>query len=322
MANQKSLSEQTPPALILAGPTASGKTELALSLAACFPSEIVCMDSMQLYRGMDIGTAKPTEEEKAGIPHHLFDCADPDDPFSVARYVEAARNKAEEITARGHLPIFCGGTPQYATALVTGMRFIELPHDPQLREAITNRYQQEGGEVLIREIALRDPETAARLAPADQKRIVRALEVFEQTGKTLSEINQLSLQAGPERPYHLLFLEPDRNWLYPRINQRVGQMFQQGLTQEVEQLFERYPQEGTALRQAIGYKEFLPYFEKRSSLDETADKIRQNSRNYAKRQMSWFRSKAYVYRLFEHSHSRRMQILQNEFLSRFCAFYQ
>lgn len=287
--------EARQPAILLTGPTASGKTELSLQLAERLGGAIVCMDSMQIYRGMDIGTAKPTPEERARAPHHLFDLVYPWEDFSVGRYVELARAKAEELSAESLVPVFCGGTGQYASALAEGLEFVPMRADPDLRASLEARYAAEGGERLIAEIRSFDPETAARLAPADKKRIVRALEVFSQTGLSPTQINLRSREKGPERPYLVFVCTLPREELYARINLRVERMLEEGLESEIERLWQQDPQGRGALRTAIGYREWVDYREGRCDLAKVVEQIQLNTRHYAKRQLTWMRAKPYVH---------------------------
>jgi len=280
---------QVPPVLVVTGPTASGKTAAALILAEQLSGEIISADSMQIYRGMDIGTAKATPAERKRVPHHLLDICEPGDRFSVADYKKAATQVIREIYDRGHLPILCGGTGQYLSAMIEGLTFTEIPIDFQLRESLNQEAANKGLEYLYRQLQSVDPETAARLAPADQKRIIRALEVYQQTGKSVGQLNQESRLAGPDFQYSGFCLSPDRQILYERINLRVQHMISEGLADEVRRLLAFDLPIGSTCLQAIGYKEMLPYIRGEESLESTIDCISQATRRYAKRQLTWFR---------------------------------
>lgn len=282
-------------AIIITGPTASGKTGLSLALAQHLQGEVVCCDSMQIYRYMDIGTATPTAADQAKVKHHLFDIKDPDEKFSVSGYVDLARPLAKKLLKQEIVPIFCGGTGQYVTALAEGIEFIDIPVDLQLRKILEERYLKEGGESMLADMATFDSETAARLAPNDRKRIVRAFEVHIQSGQSLTEMNRRSKLKGPERKYHVFICAPEREFLYQRINERVEVMLELGLEDEVRNLFNRYPQPETALHTAIGYKEWLPYFDGQISRNEVQVAIAQYSRNYAKRQLTFMRPRKYAH---------------------------
>ncbi len=287
--HQENAADTKPLVIILAGPTASGKTATAIAVAKAIDGEIISADSMQIYRGMDIGTAKATEQEQQMVPHHLLDIKDPAEPFSVAAWLESAIATINQILTRGHVPIVCGGTGQYISALMDGLRFVPSPSDPALRSRLIERAERDGNETLLQELRRLDPETADRLHVNDRKRIVRALEVYQLTGHTQSEINRQSKET--ESPYRFLgfCIWPDRAVLYDRINQRVDFMMQNGLLDEVRRLDPgNLPLTATG-RQAIGYKELASYLSGLITLDEAVDRIKQSSRQYAKRQMTWFR---------------------------------
>jgi tRNA dimethylallyltransferase len=277
-----------PPVLVIAGPTASGKTETALLLCEHLGGEVVSADSMQIYRGMDIGTAKATPTERARAPHHLIDLRDPGERYSVADYKRDATAAIRAIHARGHRPVLCGGTGQYLSALVEGLVFTDEMPDLDLRARLIEQARQNGIGALHEELRKVDPESAERLAANDQKRIIRALEVFLQSGLTIGEQNRLSRLAGPEFQFRVFGLSHDRPVLYERINQRVIAMVKAGLAQEAERLLARgIPRDSTCL-QAIGYKEMIPYLAGEISLDDTISAIQQATRRYAKRQLTWF----------------------------------
>ena len=275
--------------VVICGPTASGKTALSIALAKAFNGEVVSADSMQIYRRMDIGTAKPTREEMDGVPHHMLDVAEPGEAYSVSRYVEEATACVEDILARGKLPIICGGTGLYIDGLIRGTDYQPAGTDNGIREQLEGEWEAQGAEEMMARLAAVDPDSAARLHLSDKRRILRALEVYLATGETIT-VHNARTKAIPHR-YEAIMIglntEP-RQILYDRIDRRVGVMLEQGLLQEVQSLLEDGLLEGTAA-QAIGYKELLAYFRGEMTLETAADLIRQKSRNYAKRQLTWFR---------------------------------
>lgn len=276
--------------VVVAGPTASGKTELSLALAERLNGEIVSADSMQIYRGMDIGTAKPTIGERRGIPHHMLDVAEPGDDWSVSRYEQQASNCVDDILRRGRLPILCGGTGLYINAVISGAGFQASGADSGVRAALEKQWDDQGADAMCARLRAVDPESAARLHPNDRRRIIRALEVYELTGETISEHNRRTRERPPRYDAVMLGLKTDpRDVLYQRIDRRVGKMVEQGLIEEVRSLWQRGVLKGTAA-QAIGYKELIDYFESRKTLDEALRAIQQKSRNYAKRQLTWFQA--------------------------------
>ena len=275
--------------ICVAGPTASGKTALAVSLAELTNGEVISCDSMQFYRGMDIGTAKPTAEEMRGIPHHMIDCADPCENFSVSRYCDEASAVIDRILENGHTAVVAGGTGLYMDALISGRSFAASPA-PGMREALEQEADRTGMEAMLEQLREIDPEAAGRLHVSDRKRILRALEVYRQTGETITAHN-LKTQSVPPR-YDACWLAidfADRADLYARINRRVDIMLQRGLLDEIRCLLEAgVPQDCTAL-QAIGYKEFIGALKGECTVDEAAEQVKQSSRRYAKRQLTWFR---------------------------------
>ena len=281
--------------LVIVGPTASGKTRMAVELAKAHNGEVVSADSMQIYRRMDIGTAKPTAEEMDGVPHHMIDVADPEEDFSVARYVELASACVDDILSRGKLPIVAGGTGLYVDSLLSGRTFAAFSPDSSLRKELEEELAERGGEAMLEELSRVDPEAAARLHPNDHKRIVRALEVYRSTGKTISEHNR-ETQALPPR-YEALTIGlnfQDRADLWARIDARVDQMAADGLEREVRELlsFEAAIREMAArctAMQAIGYKEFVAAVEGDMTWREAEELVKLRSRQYAKRQLTWFR---------------------------------
>lgn len=277
--------------IVVCGPTASGKTALSIGLAKAFSGEVVSADSMQIYRGMDIGTAKPTAAEMEGVPHHMLDVAEPGESYSVSRYAREAAACVDDILRRGKQPIVCGGTGLYIDGLLRGTEYQPCGVDLGLREALEEQWQQAGPAAMMARLAQADPESAARLHINDKRRILRALEVYLATGETITAHN-LRTQTVPPRYAAVqlgLCTEP-RAILYGRIDRRVDQMLDQGLAQEVRRLQQEGRLAGTAA-QAIGYKEMLDYLAGRVPLEQAAELIRQKSRNYAKRQLTWFRRK-------------------------------
>ena len=277
------------PVVAVVGPTATGKTALGVALAERFDGEIISADSMQIYKGLDVGTAKVTPEETHGIPHHGVDILEPDQPFSVADFTALAGTLEQEIAARGKLPILVGGTGLYVQSFLYGVRFTEEKAPSGLREQLTAELAEKGGAAMYAQLQAVDPEAAAAIHPNNQVRVLRALEHYRATGRRLSEQKAESLPA--ERPYRSLILGldfPDRARLYQRIDIRVDRMLENGLLAEAETVWRNRERFRTAA-QAIGYKEFFPYFEQTASLDACAEKLKQASRNYAKRQLTWFR---------------------------------
>lgn len=275
--------------ICILGPTASGKTALAVELAKTLGGEVVSCDSMQVYRRMDIGTAKPTLEERQGIPHHMLDVAEPEENFSVSRYCQMAGPIVDDLLARGKPVILAGGTGLYLDSLIRGGDFAPCP-STGCREELEALAHREGIERLLEMLEAVDPESAARLHPSDKKRIIRALEVYRETGQTITEHNRQSRLRPPK--YTPLYLGLDfahREELYRRIDARVGHMLEAGLLAEIQALLAAgVPEKATAM-QAIGYKEFVDALEGRCSVEEAASRVRQSTRHYAKRQLTWFR---------------------------------
>ena len=278
-----------PAVVAVVGPTATGKTALGVALAQEFSGEVISADSMQIYKGLDVGTAKVTPEETCGIPHHGVDILAPDQLFSVADFTALAGEHIRAITARGHLPLVVGGTGLYVQSLLYGVRFTTEKTPDGLREQLAAELAEKGPAALYAQLQAVDPEAAAAIHPNNHVRVLRALEHYRATGKRLSEQKAVSLP--PERPYRSLVLGldfPDRAALYRRIDLRVDKMLQAGLLAEAEYVWDHRETFRTAA-QAIGYKEFFPYFEQTAPLDACTEKLKQASRNYAKRQLTWFR---------------------------------
>ena len=275
---------------VLTGPTASGKTALSLRLARTHDCEIVCMDSMQIYRGMDIGTAKPTADERAQAVHHMVDVADPTEDFSVARYQEMAESCIADIQARGHRALLVGGTGLYIDSLISGRDFAANDGDEKLREELLAEYDRVGGEEMLRRLREFDPERAAKLPAGDKRRIVRAIEIYKLTGMTITK-HDARTRAMPPRydAAQIILGYADRAALYARIDRRVDEMVAEGLFEEVQGLLDSGLSEQCTAMQAIGYKEPAMALRGEISRGEAVELIKLGSRRYAKRQMTWFR---------------------------------
>ena len=274
--------------IAVVGATASGKTSLAIKIAQEYNGEIISADSMQIYKGMDIATAKATEEEKCGIPHYLMDFLSPTELFSVSEYVEMARNTINDILSRGKVPIVCGGTGLYIRSLVENIRFSPEQADENLRNHLNERYEKEGGEVLLQELAEFDPEIAKTLHPSNNKRIIRAIEIYQTTGITMSEHIRNSKNIPSPYEWTLIGITfADRQKLYDRINLRVDIMLEQGLLDETREFYRE--NKGKTATGAIGYKELKPYLDGEMSLEQAVENLKQVTRNYAKRQLTWFK---------------------------------
>lgn len=275
--------------ICVAGPTASGKTALAVALAKELDGEVVSCDSMQVYRRMDIGTAKPTQEEMAGIPHHMLDVADPEEDFSVSRYCRMADPIVQDILARGKTAIIAGGTGLYMDALIRGGDFAPCPSTGR-REELEARAEKEGIEPLMAWLKQVDPDSAARLPPGDRKRIIRALEVYLETGETITAHDLRTRSVPPKyRPLWLGIDFASREALYRRIDRRVERMVEQGLIDEIRSLLQSGISPRCTAMQAIGYKEFVAALAGQGTMEEAVARVQQSSRRYAKRQRTWFR---------------------------------
>ena len=276
----------------IGGPTATGKTALSVALAKEFGGEVVNADSMQIYRGLDIGTAKPTAEERQGIPHHLMDFLPPEVPYSVADFTAAAAPLIEQLNSAGKLPIVTGGTGLYITSLMKGTAFAPEKTDPAIRARLQTEADEQGSAALYARLQQIDPAYAEKLHPNNLPRVIRALELFEATGRRMSEQQRAALAAEP--PYRSLCICltcRDRAELYRRIDRRVDSMLQNGVLEEAKLVYDNRETYRTAA-QAIGYKEFFPYFAGEMPLNDCANRLKQATRNYAKRQLTWFRHQA------------------------------
>lgn len=271
---------------VICGPTASGKTDLGVRLALECGGEIVSADSMQIYKGMDIASAKPSKEEMQGIPHHLMDFLPPTKAFSVADYVEMAHNVIKDIYSRGKLPIIVGGTGLYISSLINNIKFDDTGSDYEFRKEMRELAEKQGNEALWEKLKAVDPKSAEKLHPNNQNRIIRALEVYIISGSTITEAQEKSRLT--ESPYKACFIMPDypRDVLYQRIDKRVDIMLEKGLVEEAKEFFTH--SDYVTAAQAIGYKELKPYLDGEKELADCVDKLKQATRNYAKRQLTWF----------------------------------
>ncbi len=283
------MSVRKPRLLVIVGPTAVGKTAVALRIAQRFSGEIVSADSMQIYRLMDIGTAKPGPQELEDVPHHLVDFIDPGQDFSVQEFQRLAQDHIKDITNRGHLPMLVGGTGLYINAVVDNYQFIGTEPDTTIRDHLMGLAEDEGPETLHERLARVDPVTAAKTHPNNVRRVARALEVYHTSGTPISEAALETEKTEPQYDCLVIGLTMDRAQLYHRIDQRVDQMIDAGLEDEVRMLLARgYSADGQAL-QALGYKEFVDYLQGRIGLEETTALIKRGTRRFAKRQLTWFR---------------------------------
>lgn len=278
--------------IVLIGPTAVGKTKLSIELAKKFNGEIISGDSMQVYKGMDIGTAKVTNVEMEGIPHHLIDIKEPDESFSTAEFQQLVRTKIEEISSRGRVPMIVGGTGLYIQSVIYDYHFTDAPSDLSFRNMLEKEAEEHGQGYLHERLRAVDPESASRIHPNNVRRVIRALEIIHCTGKTAAELQE---KQSPELLYDtaIIGLTMDRELLYNRINLRVDLMLEQGLLEEVKYFYDQGLKDCQSI-QAIGYKELYDYFACKIHLETAVENLKQNSRRYAKRQLTWFRNKMNV----------------------------
>lgn len=277
------------PIIVVAGPTASGKTDLAIDIANTIGGEIVSADSMQIYKYMDIGTAKPTKEERERCPHYLIDFVDPRVEFSVADYVGVAHTRIADIVSRGKIPVMCGGTGLYINSVIDDVEFGEFENDYKLREELRTIAENEGGEKLIEMLREFDPVSAERLHPNNLKRVIRAIEFFKISGVPISEHQEETKKKESRYEPVMFLIDRPREELYERINSRVDLMVKAGLIDEVKSLLDKGYTRDLNSMQGIGYKEIIAYLMGEVTLDEALDAVKQNSRHYAKRQLTWFR---------------------------------
>ena len=295
--------------ICIAGPTASGKTALSIALAKELNGEIVSCDSMQVYKDMNIGTAKPTAEEMDGIPHHMLSVAEPWEDFSVGKYCDMADPIVEDILARGKTAIIVGGTGLYMDALIRGNDFAPVPSTGR-REELEGLAAEQGIEAVIEQLRAVDPEAAQRLHPSDRKRIIRAMEVYLETGETITDHNRKTQLIPPKySPLWFALEDANRATLYERIDRRAEVMLEQGLIAEIQGLLDRgIPEKCTAM-QAIGYKEFVDALRGRSSMETATALVQQSSRKYAKRQLTWFRRNPAIHWLRREENEGTAEIL-------------
>ncbi len=282
-----SIKDKKPNVVVICGPTATGKTSTAIDLAGTINGEIIGADSMQIYRYMDIGTAKPTAAEQACVPHHMIDIVDPDESFDARKYAQMAHDIIVTRCKQGIIPLVVGGTGLYIKALVHGL-FAADPADPDLRQHLKEKAEAVGPDFLHKRLKRCDPDTAARIHPHDTYRIIRALEVYELTGTRISEHHRT--HRFQERPFRVLKigLDLDRNLLYERINRRVDTMMEAGFVDEVKELLSRGYSPGLKSMQSIGYRHLFDFIDKRLSWDEALRTLKRDTRRYAKRQITWF----------------------------------
>ncbi|MFD2759866.1 tRNA (adenosine(37)-N6)-dimethylallyltransferase MiaA [Lentibacillus juripiscarius] len=279
--------------IAIVGPTAVGKSRLSVEIAKEFNGEIISGDSMQVYKGLDIGTAKITDDEKQGIPHYMIDIREPDQAFSAADFQHNVQHYINEIDSKQKLPIIAGGSGLYIQAALFNYNFSNQRRDEQVTKRLEQELDSKGAMDLYNRLEQLDPEQAAKIHPNNHRRLIRALEIYETTGKTMSEYQRNQLRDGDYNPI-FIGLEMDRDLLYERINRRVDNMMEQGLLDEVRHLYKHGYADSRAMR-GIGYKEFVPYFKEEQTLDESIRLLKRNSRRYAKRQYTWFRNKLPVH---------------------------
>ena len=277
---------------IIAGPTASGKSALALEICRIADGELVCADSMQIYKGLDVGTAKDTKEEIGDIPHYLTDIIEPGTDFSVYDYINTAIPVIRDILERGKLPVICGGTGQYISSLLYGLDYGTGDEEAELEatKELEKEFEAIGIEPLYARLQEEDPEAAKLIHPNNTRRVIRALAVHKALGITFSEKNKRSKVNGPEFPFKVFMIDWNREELYDRINRRVGIMVENGIIDEAKKLIESGVDRSSTCWQAIGYKEMLKYLDGEENLDQACDRIRIGTRHYAKRQLTWLRS--------------------------------
>ena len=276
-----------PKVVVIVGPTASGKTAVSIELAKKINGEIISADSMQIYKYMDIGTAKPTKEEKDGIKHYLLDVVSPNETFNVAKYKSLAEEAIEEILSNGKTPIIVGGTGLYVNTLVNGIEFLQIEGDIEYRNLLIKKGYEEGAKILHNELAKIDPVAAENIDANNIRRVARALEIFKVTGKTKTQLDKES-QKEVKYDYRMFGMEWDRQELYDRIDLRVDLMMQMGLVEEVKSIMDKFEISSTAI-QGLGYKEVIEYLDGNISYEEMVEKLKLETRHYAKRQLTWFR---------------------------------
>ena len=277
-----------PKVIVICGPTASGKTALSIELAKKINGEIISSDSMQIYKNMDIGTAKPSKEEMQGIQHYLLDFVEPNQRYSVAEFKKDAENAIEEILKKGKTPIIVGGTGLYVDSLIYGIEYQDIELDEKYRNELEQRADAEGLSKFYEEAQQIDPQAMEKISPNDKKRILRVLEIYKATGKNKTEQEIESRKKGVKYDYKVFAINWERELLYERINKRVDIMIEQGLVKEVENLLQQYQEFPTAM-QGLGYKEVVEYLQDEITYEEMIEKIKMETRRYAKRQITWFK---------------------------------
>ena len=277
-----------PKVIVICGPTASGKTALSIELAKKVNGEIISSDSMQIYKDMDIGTAKPTEKEMQGIKHYLIDFVEPNQRYSVAEFKKDAENAIEEVLEKDKTPIVVGGTGLYVDSLIYGIEYPDIELDEKYREKLEKRADKEGLELLYNEAKKIDPQAIEKISKNDKKRILRILEIYKATGKNKTEQEKESRKNGIKYDYKVFAINMDREILYDRINKRVDIMIENGLIEEVEKLLKKYTEFPTAM-QGLGYKEVVEYLQGKITKEEMIENIKRETRRYAKRQITWFK---------------------------------
>ncbi|MBB5171987.1 tRNA (adenosine(37)-N6)-dimethylallyltransferase MiaA [Texcoconibacillus texcoconensis] len=274
--------------IAIVGPTAVGKTKIGIELANRFNGEVISGDSMQVYRGMDIGTAKVTEEEMEGVPHHLIDCKEPTASFSVAEFQQAAEEKIKQINQRGKTPFLVGGTGLYVNSIIYGYQFSDVPEDAKYRAELEDFAAKHGNEALYERLQEVDPKSAEQIHPNNVRRVIRALEVASLTGTSIH--GRENTHSSPRYDVTIIGLDMERSLLYERINQRVDLMVEQGLVEEAKRLYDSGVRDCQSV-QAIGYKEIYEYLQGDVSLEEAVETLKRNTRRFAKRQLTWFKNK-------------------------------
>ena len=304
------------PLIVVAGPTASGKTGLAIDIANYVGGEIISADSMQIYKYMDIGSAKPTKEERAQAVHHMIDFLDPREEFSVADYTEMAHKVIADIYDRGKIPVMAGGTGLYINSVVNDVTFGEMDTDYALREELKKTAEEKGSEYLLEMLAEFDEVSAKRLHPNNLRRIIRAIEFYKITGKPISEHQEETKRTESRYNPLMLCVKWDREELYDRINRRVDIMMDEGLLDEVKRLMDMGYTKDLNSMQGIGYKEVMDYFDGKTSLAETVEIIKQSSRRYAKRQLTWFRRDERIHYVSSENPFGEAKLLIDDFLEK------
>lgn len=304
------------PLIILTGPTAVGKTKASIGLAKAVDGEIISADSMQVYRHMDIGSAKIKPEEMEGIPHHLIDVLEPDDEFHVVKFQQLAKKAMREIWERGHIPIVTGGTGFYIQALLYDIDFDENEKEDACRKELEAYAREHGAEALHEKLALVDPASAEMIHPNNIKRVIRALEFYEQTGKRISEYNETQRQRESPYAFAYFVLTDDRAHLYERINRRVDQMIEEGLVNEVQALKDKGYTKQLVSMQGLGYKEILDYLDGNCTLEEAIYTIKRDTRHFAKRQLTWFKRERDVIWINKQSFGYDAEQILDEMLSK------